>query len=126
MGDEGRDLTLSLSRVSFLSRNAGDRRAKIETAYRYYSRFDNVFTGPGIVDNGMVRELPRDQTADELAESLLIGDAQELIDKLSPYAEIGIDRVIVNPNLGCDAQETRDAIQAFAEDVMPHFVGDTE
>lgn len=123
MGDEGRDLTLSLSRVSFLTRDTSDRQAKIETAHRYYSRFDNVFTGAGIVDNGMVRELPRDQTPDELAESLLIGDAQELIDKLSPYAEIGIDRVILNPNFGCDAQETLDAIQAFAEDVMPHFDG---
>ena len=121
MGEAGRDLTLSLSRVGFATRDPADQKRKIEAANRYYSRFDNVFTGPGIVDNGMVRELPRKQTADELAESLLIGTPQEIIDKLGPYAELGIDRVIVNVNFGCDAQETLDGIQCFAEEVMPHF-----
>ncbi|KIC17335.1 LLM class flavin-dependent oxidoreductase [Leisingera sp. ANG-Vp] len=121
MGDAGQGLTLSLSRVGFVTQTPEDRQRKIEAAHRYYSRFDNVFTGPGLVDNGMVRELPRKQTADELAESLLIGTPQEMTDKLAPYAELGIDRVILNPNFGCGAQETLDAIQCFAEEVMPHF-----
>ena len=61
--------------------------------------------GPGIVDKGMVRELPRKQTIEELGDSLLIGTPQEIIDKLEPYAKLGIDRVIINVNFGCDAQE---------------------
>ncbi|KIC09321.1 luciferase [Leisingera sp. ANG-M1] len=121
MDEAGRELTLSLSRVGFVTRDQADRQKKAEAAHRYYSRFDNVFTGPGLVDNGMVRELPRQQSAEELAESLLIGSPQEITDKLAPYAELGIDRVILNPNFGCDAQETLDAIQCFAEEVMPHF-----
>jgi alkanesulfonate monooxygenase SsuD/methylene tetrahydromethanopterin reductase-like flavin-dependent oxidoreductase (luciferase family) len=123
MGDAGRDLTLSLSRVGFVAHSQADRQAKIEAAHRYYSRFDNVFTGPGLVDGGMIRELPRKQTVDELAESLLIGTPQEIVDKLAPYADLGIDRVIVNVNFGCDAQETLEAIQCFGEEVMPHFTG---
>ena len=121
MGDEGSHLTLSLSRVAFLCRSAADRAAKIEQANSYYSRFDNVFTGPGIVENGMIKPLPRKQTMDDLARSLLICTPSEMVDKLAPYAEAGVDRVILNVNFGASQSETLDCIQQFAEDVMPHF-----
>lgn len=123
LGEAGRDLTLSLSRVAFLTKDETDRRAKIEAAYDYYSRFDNVFTGPGSVDKGMIVPLPRKQTVEELADSLLICTSAEMIDKLGPYAEAGIDRVILNVNFGASQAETLDCIQAFAEEVMPHFAG---
>ena len=45
-----------------------------------------------------------------------------MIDKLAPYAEAGIDRVIVNINFGMEQSEQLDCIQQFAEDVMPQFV----
>ena len=121
MGEVGRDQTLTLSRVAFTTKNEADRQQKIEVANRYYSRFDNIRYGPGIVDNGMIRELPREQTLDGLAENVLIGSPQEITDRLGPYADLGIDRVILNTNFGCDAQETLDSIQLFAEEVMPHF-----
>ena len=121
LGPDGEDLTISLSRVAFVTRTAADRQAKIEAAHSYYGRFDNVFTGPGIVDNGMIRQLPREQSIEDLAESLLVCTPGEMVDKLGPYAELGIDRVILNPNFGVDPTETLDAIQCFAEEVMPHF-----
>ncbi len=121
LGEAGRDLTLSLSRVAFVANSAADRQAKIEAANEYYSRFDNVFTGPGIVDNGMIAPLPRKQTIDQLAESLLICTPSEMIDKLGLYADAGVDRVILNPNFGAPQSESLDCIQQFAEDVMPHF-----
>jgi alkanesulfonate monooxygenase SsuD/methylene tetrahydromethanopterin reductase-like flavin-dependent oxidoreductase (luciferase family) len=123
MGEDGAHLTLTLSRVAHMAANPAERRRKIEAAHHYYGRFDNVSTGPGLVDHGMIRELPRSQSAEELGESLLICTTQEMIDKLGPYAELGIDRVILNMNFGLDPQETRDSIQAFAEEVMPHFTG---
>ena len=121
MGAAGEHLTLTLSRVAYVTETAQARDSKIDEAHAYYGRFDNVFTGPGLVDAGMVRPLPRSQTRDELAESLLIGTPGEMIDKLTPYADLGIDRVILNVNFGSDANETLDCIQMFAEDVMPAF-----
>jgi alkanesulfonate monooxygenase SsuD/methylene tetrahydromethanopterin reductase-like flavin-dependent oxidoreductase (luciferase family) len=122
LGEAGRGLTLSLSRVAFIAGGARDRQAKVEAAYDYYSRFDNVMTGgPGIVDNGMIRPLPRKQSIDDLAESLLICTPAEMIDKLGPYVDAGIDRVILNVNFGAGQAETLDCIQRFAEEVMPHF-----
>lgn len=123
MGSSGEDLTLTLSRVAFLCRDDADRRRKQEAAHHYYGRFDNIYRSAGTVDAGVIRPLPHDQTVDELADSLLVGTKQEIIDKLAPYAELGIDRVILNVNFGCDAAETLDSIAAFGEEVMPHFTG---
>jgi alkanesulfonate monooxygenase SsuD/methylene tetrahydromethanopterin reductase-like flavin-dependent oxidoreductase (luciferase family) len=122
LGDEGGSLTLSLSRVAHVCTGARDARRYVEAAYDYYKRFDNVFTGPGIVDNGMVRPLPREQSVDGLAQSLLICEAAEMVDRLGPYADLGIDRVILNVNFGAHQNETLDGLQRFAEDVMPHFI----
>ena len=121
MGGKGQGLSLSLSRVGFLASSEAEKQERIREAYDYYSRFDNVYTGPGLVDAGMIRPLPRKQSMKELAESLLICTRQEMIDKLAPYAELGIDRLILGPNFGSDPQLTCDALQHFAQDVMPFF-----
>jgi len=121
LGERGRDLTLSLSRVAFTSATDADRNAKIAAAHDYYSRFDNVFTGPGIVDRGMIVPLPRKQTIGELAASLLICTPSEMIDRLGPYAEAGVDRFILNINFGASQADMLESIQRFAEEVMPHF-----
>ena len=120
-GAAGEHQTLSLSRVTFLSNNAGDRKRKIELAHDYYRRFDNVFTGPGIVENGMIKPLPRNMTVEQTADNLTICTPTEMIDKLAPYAEAGVDRFIMNVNFGVEQNEVLESIQCFAEEVMPHF-----
>ena len=126
LGESGEQLTLSLSRVTFLSHNEADRKVKIAMAHNYYSRFDNVFTGPGIVENGMIRPLPRKMTLEQTAENLTICTPSEMIDKLAPYAEAGVDRFIMNVNFGVEQSEVLESIQCFAEEVMPHFNNNVE
>ena len=121
LGTDGEHLTISLSRVAFVADDEADRQARLEAAHRYYGRFDNVFTGPGLVDAGMIRELPRSQSIEDLAESLLICTTDEMIEKLSVYDELVVDRVILNTNFGMSHADTCETIQRFAEDVMPHF-----
>jgi alkanesulfonate monooxygenase SsuD/methylene tetrahydromethanopterin reductase-like flavin-dependent oxidoreductase (luciferase family) len=120
-GAAGAHQTLSLSRVTFLSHSDADRKRKIELAHDYYSRFDNVFTGPGIVENGMIKPLPRNMTVEQTADNLTICTPSEMIDKLAPYAEAGVDRFIMNVNFGVEQNEVLESIQCFAEEVMPHF-----
>ncbi len=121
MGPEGEELTLSLSRVAHLAKDEREKQRKIKAAHHYYGRFDNVFTGPGLVDRGMIHELPCTTPINELGESLMIGTPPEIIEKLGPYADLGIDRLIINLNFGLSQQETLDTIHCFAEQVMPHF-----
>ena len=121
MGRKGGDLSLSLSRVAFVAKNEQDKREKLEMAYEYYSRFDNVFTGPGKVNHGMIDILPRKQSMEELNESLLICSVEEMIEKLLPYKEIGIDRLILNMNFGASHEDTMTSIEEFSDKVIPHF-----
>lgn len=121
MGEEGRHLTLSLSRVGLPCNSQKQIDDRLSCAESYYSRFDNVFTGPGELDNGMIRALPRTQTRSELAESLLIGTSAEMIDKLGIYQELGLDRFILSCNFGVAQNEVLEGLQQFAEEVAVHF-----
>lgn len=121
MGEAGKDLTLSLSRVMWLARDEAERAEKIALAQDYYSRFDNVFTGPGQVSNGAIAPLPRAQTAEELAENLLICTEQEMIDKLSVYHEANIDEIITSQNIGASNAETLENMERIADRILPHF-----
>ena len=121
LGEAGKELTLSLSRVTFLAKDDTDQRRKVEQAHDYYSRFDNVFTGPGIVEKGMIKPIPRKMTVEQTAENLTICTANQMIDKLGLYADAGVDRLIMNVNFGMSQSETLETIQAFAEQIMPHF-----
>ena len=121
LGKSGKELTLSLSRVTFLSENQVDQRRKVEQAHAYFSRFDNVFTGPGIVENGMIMPIKRNMSIEQTAENLSICGVNEMIDKLGLYADAGVDRLIMNVNFGISQSETLETIESFAEQVMPHF-----
>lgn len=121
MDGAGDGLTLSLSRVAHVAASDAERVRKNRAAYDYYCRFDNIYLGPGIVDAGMIRQIPRAQSAEELEKSLLICTPSEMVDRLGTYADLGIDRVIMNLNFGLESADTLEAIQCFAEEVMPHF-----
>lgn len=123
LGEAGEHLTLSLSRVAYAARDDADARRKLTMAHEYYKRFDNVFTGPGEVRDGCIAPLERAQTVDELNENVLICPPAEMVDRLGPYAEAGVDEFIVNFNIGESQTETLEAMQRFAEEVMPHFTG---
>ena len=125
LGERGEELTLSLSRVAFLAKNQADKKAKIEIAHRYYGQFDNVFSGDGIVERGLIAPLPRTVPIEETARNLHICTASEMIEQLAPYAAAGVDRFILNFNFGVSQAETMETIQRFAEEVMPSFINKT-
>lgn len=120
-GEAGRDLTLSMQRVAYCARDEADAQEKIAMAYEYYKRFDNVFTGPGIVSGGAIEALPRKQTMEELSANLLICPVNEMIDRLGMYAEAGIDEVILSSGVGQTQADMLEAMERLASDVMPHF-----
>ena len=125
LGSAGEELTLSLSRVSFLVKDEADRRAKNTIAHRYYGRFDNI-RGSGEIHHGVISPLPRKVPIEETAENLLVCTPSEMIDKLKVYESIGVDRFILNINFGNPQAEMLECIENFAAQVMPHFVVDPE
>ena len=104
----------------------GERLAKIAKeknmlAFEYYKRFDNMFTGPGKIDRGLIEPLPRNQTLEEFTKNLLICSPQEMIDKLGVYAEAGVDEFIISASFGQSQKELIDSMQRINKEVMPFF-----
>ena len=121
LGEQGKLLKLSMQRMGFAAVNQKDAVAKNKLAYEYYKRFDNVFKGPGIVKHGQIEPLPRKQSLEELTDNLLICPTNEMIDKLSLYAEAGVDEIIISAGFGQSQQETIESMHRISEEVIPYF-----
>ncbi|HCH23214.1 MAG TPA: LLM class flavin-dependent oxidoreductase [Oceanospirillaceae bacterium] len=112
---------LSLLRLCYVAKDKADAAAKLNLAYDYFKRFDNAFGGPGIVKDGCLQALPRTQTKAELAENVLIGTADEINRKLEVYANLGIDELICNINVGASQDDAMAAMERMANHVLPNF-----
>jgi alkanesulfonate monooxygenase SsuD/methylene tetrahydromethanopterin reductase-like flavin-dependent oxidoreductase (luciferase family) len=121
LGEGGKHLRLALSRVCCVAEDDADARNKLQLAYEYYGRFHNVFTGPGIVEHGAIRHLPLKQSMEEFKQNVIVCTAAEMVDRLKLYEELGIDDFIMNVNIGHSQEESLDAVNRFAADVMPWF-----
>ena len=121
LGEKGKLLKLSMQRMAYLAKDDNDAKEKIKMAYEYYKRFDNMFTGPGKVKEGNVEPLKREQSLDELKENLLICTLNEMIDKLSVYAETGVDEVILSSSFGQSHNDLIQSMQRIGENVIPYF-----
>jgi alkanesulfonate monooxygenase SsuD/methylene tetrahydromethanopterin reductase-like flavin-dependent oxidoreductase (luciferase family) len=121
LGAAGSHLRLAVSRACCVAADERDARKKLAYAYEFYGRFQNVFTGPGLVDRGAIRHLPLKQTMEELEQSLVICPAAEMVDRLKEYEAIGIDELIMNLNIGQSQSECLEAMERFGAEVMPHF-----
>ena len=120
-GEKGKLLRLSMQRMAYAAKDEQDAKEKNLMAYEYYKRFDNMFTGPGKVDKGLIEPLPRSQSLDEMTENLIICPVNEMIDKLSVYAESGINEIIISAGFGQSQQDMIESMYRIGEYVIPHF-----
>ena len=121
IGEKGKLLKLSMQRMLYAAKDEKDAKEKNKLAYEYYKRFDNVFTGPGKVKEGEIEPLPRKQSLQELTQNLLICLPSEMIDKLSIYAEAGVDEIIISAGFGQSQNEMIDSMHRISEEVIPYF-----
>ncbi len=121
LGEKGKLLKLSMQRMMFVAKDQDDVEKKNRLAYEYYKRFDNMFIGPGKVKNGNIVPLPRKQSFEEMRENLLICTVNELIDKLSIYAEAGVDEFIISSSFGQEQNEILESMHKISEEIIPYF-----
>ena len=119
--EKGKLLRLSMQRMAFAAKDEQDAKEKNLMAYEYYKRFDNMFTGPGKINKGLIEPLPRSQTLKEMTENLIICPVHEMIDKLSVYAESGINEIIISAGFGQSQQDMIESMYKIGEYVIPHF-----
>ena len=114
-------LKLSMQRMAYAAKDEQDAKEKNILAYEYYKCFDNMFTGPGEVDYGLIKPLQRNQSLEELTKNLLICTPSELIDKLGVYAEAGIDEIIISASFGQSQKDLIQSMYRIHDQVMPFF-----
>ena len=122
--ESGKVMKLSMQRIAYAAKNDQDAKEKNLLAYEYYKRFDNMFTGPGKVDRGLVEPLPRKQTLEELTENLLICTPNQMVDKLEMYEEAGVDEIIISAGFGQSQEDMIDSMHRISEKVIPYFKSD--
>ena len=122
LGEKGKTLKLSMQRMAYAAKNEQDAKEKNKLAYEYYKRFDNMFTGPGKVDRGLIEPIPRNQSIEQLTENLLICTPSQLIDKLGVYQEAGIDEIIISASFGQSHNDLIESMYRIHDQVMPYFI----
>ena len=120
-GENGKLLRLSMQRMAYAAKDENDAKEKNLLAYEYYTRFDNMYTGPGKVNKGLIEPLPRAQTLEEMTENLIICPVNEMIDKLSVYAGSGIDEMIISAGFGQSQEDMIESMYRISEHIIPHF-----
>ena len=121
LGDAGEHLRLSVLRTMWLTQSPADSANKMLQVEDYYKRFDNVFSGPGEVNNGAIAALPRKQSIEDLELNVMVCSTHEMIDKIGLYQEAGIEAIILSSAIACPKQQVLEMMQRFSEEVMPHF-----
>jgi len=120
-GEKGKLSRLSMQRMAYAAKNENDAKEKNLMAYEYYKRFDNMYTGPGKINKGFIEPLPRSQSLKEMTENLIICPVNEMIEKLSVYAESGINEIIISAGFGQSQQDMIESMYRISEYVIPHF-----
>ena len=120
-GENGKLIRLSMQRMAYAAKDENDAKEKNLLAYEYYKRFDNMYTGPGKVNKGLIEPLPRAQTLEEMTENLIICPINEMIDKLSAYAESGVDEMIISAGFGQNQEDMIESMHRISEHIIPHF-----
>ena len=120
LGPAGAGRRLSMLRMLYIARDDDDTRDKLEIAHENHRRFCNVFDTSGQVTGGAIAPIDVKESVEDMGETLLIGTAEQVIEKLVPYAELGIHDLMLNMSFGAAHRDVMDSMTRFVRDVQPH------
>jgi alkanesulfonate monooxygenase SsuD/methylene tetrahydromethanopterin reductase-like flavin-dependent oxidoreductase (luciferase family) len=108
-------------RMLYVAKDEADAREKAEIAYENHRRFCNVFDTPGTVKDGAIVPIDVAESPEDMRETLLIGTAEEVIDKLGAYDELKVQDLLLNMSFGASHADILASMERFARDIMPHY-----
>ncbi|MEL6284473.1 MAG: LLM class flavin-dependent oxidoreductase, partial [Pseudomonadota bacterium] len=95
---------------------------------RFYCYFGAWFQNKRPVANGQIARLSNEELAanemmapDKLRRDLTIGTAQEVIDQVKRYEDLGYDEYSFWIDSGMTSERKRASLARFIDDVMPAF-----
>lgn len=117
---------IAMMRHTALVERVEDLSIPVTAAKRQLSQFENLFKNLGDVKNGFARQIPLEDLENRaeyddqmLAENLMFGTPEQIIERLKGYETRGVDSFIYYASLGLDHASQRRSLELFCEHVIP-------
>jgi alkanesulfonate monooxygenase SsuD/methylene tetrahydromethanopterin reductase-like flavin-dependent oxidoreductase (luciferase family) len=105
-----------------------DSQVAVKAAQRQLGQFENLFKNLGDVKDGFPKQVDLSEIANRdeydpkmLQENMMFGTPDEVVAKLRPYAEYGVDAFTYYASLGLGLKEQKRSLELFVNEVMPAF-----
>jgi alkanesulfonate monooxygenase SsuD/methylene tetrahydromethanopterin reductase-like flavin-dependent oxidoreductase (luciferase family) len=116
-----RGLRLSMLRMGFACRDRAEIDQKVAMAAGNDQRHHNLRSGDGEVIDGAIAPHRSGRSLADVEAALLIASASQLVDKLSAYADLGVDEFILNMSFGASHRDVMASMELLAAKVMPEL-----
>ncbi len=118
----------SMMRHTALYDRKADWEVPVRAAQRQLGQFENLFKNLGDVKDGFPKEVELASVANRaeydpqmLSTNLMFGTPDEVIAKLKPYQDLGVDAFIYYASLGLGLAEQKRSLELFCNEVIPAF-----
>ena len=105
-----------------------DWMVPVHAVQRVLSQFENLFKNLGDVDNGFPASIALEELQNReeyspkmLHDNLMFGTPDEVIAKLKPYEELGVDEFTYYASMGLGRKEQKRSLELFVKEVIPAF-----
>lgn len=113
---------------TYVASDANDADLGAQELSRFYNYFGAWFQNKRPVSQGLMEEISSDDieanammSAEKLRQDLTIGTAQEIIDQIKRYEDMGYDEYSFWIDSGMPFERKRASLDRFINDVMPAF-----
>jgi alkanesulfonate monooxygenase SsuD/methylene tetrahydromethanopterin reductase-like flavin-dependent oxidoreductase (luciferase family) len=113
---------------TYVGTDAADVDQAAKDLSRFYCYFGAWFQNKRPVQQGLIQELSEDELSantmmapENMRRDLTIGTAQEVIDQIKRYEDLGYDEYSFWIDSGMSYERKRDSLARFIDDVMPAF-----
>jgi alkanesulfonate monooxygenase SsuD/methylene tetrahydromethanopterin reductase-like flavin-dependent oxidoreductase (luciferase family) len=120
--------TFAIMRHSAVYDRKEDWQVPIRSVQRKLGQFEALFRNIGDVVDGFPEQVDlatldgrAEYNPEMLHENLIFGTPDEVIKKLKPYEELGVDSFIYYASHGQGLPEQKRSLELFVEEVMPAF-----
>ena len=113
---------------SYVASDSDDAVLAAKELSRFYCYFGAWFQNKRAVSQGLIESLSEDELAankmmapENMARDLTIGTAQDVIDRIKRYEDLGYDEYSFWIDSGMSFERKRASLRRFIDDVMPAF-----
>lgn len=113
---------------TYVASGAADAERAAHDLSRYYNYFGAWFQNKRPVQQGLIEEISAQDMAgnqmmapENMARDLTIGTAQDVIDRIKRYEDMGYDEFSFWIDSGMSTERKRASLARFIDDVMPAF-----